>query len=308
MTRPALADAPDEDYMVFVGVSTGSSSINRVFPAWAELLGLPTRHLVGVDLALDTTPEQYRATLTALRDAPHCRGALVTTHKLGLYQAAHDLFDDLDEFARLCGEVSSVSRRGDRLVGHAKDPITAGLAVEELLAPDAFAGGEEVLCLGAGGAGIALTYYLARRGVRPAKITCVDTDADRLAHIEAVHRAAGLPGVLEHVLVTTAEENDALAARLPRGSLVVNATGLGKDRPGSPFTDAVELPEQAVAWDFNYRGHLTFLEQAAAADARVVDGWRYFIHGWTQVVAEVFDLELTPDLVERLADAAVDVR
>lgn len=39
-------------YMGFVGVSTGSSSINQVFPLWADILGLPTRTLVGHDMPL----------------------------------------------------------------------------------------------------------------------------------------------------------------------------------------------------------------------------------------------------------------
>jgi len=43
---------------------------------------------------------------------------------------------------------------------------------------------------------------------------------------------------------------------------------------------------------------------AADRDLVVVDGWRYFIHGWTQVIAEVFDLDLTPAVVERLSSIA----
>jgi len=65
-------------------------------------------------------------------------------------------------------------------------------------------------------------------------------------------------------------------------------------------------------WEFNYRGSLEFLHQAEAQDddraLHVVDGCRYFIHGWSQVVADVFDLDLTPETVERLAEAAESVR
>ncbi|WP_235201273.1 hypothetical protein [Microbacterium sp. CH12i] len=61
-------------------------------------------------------------------------------------------------------------------------------------------------------------------------------------------------------------------------------------------------------WEFNYRGSLEFLHQARATEAarvlHVVDGWRYFIHGWSQVVADVFELQLTPDIVEQLAQSA----
>jgi shikimate 5-dehydrogenase len=78
--------------------------------------------------------------------------------------------------------------------------------------------------------------------------------------------------------------------------MVINATGLGKDRPGSPLTDSVEYPENGIAWDFNYRGDLIFLEQAKAQKESktlsVEDGWVYFIHGWTRVIAEVFHIDI----------------
>jgi shikimate 5-dehydrogenase len=62
-----------------------------------------------------------------------------------------------------------------------------------------------------------------------------------------------------------------------------------------------------VAWDLNYRGDLAFLDQArAAGHVRVEDGWVYFLHGWTQVIAEVFDLEIPTsgpvfDALDRIA-------
>jgi shikimate 5-dehydrogenase len=83
---------------------------------------------------------------------------------------------------------------------------------------------------------------------------------------------------------------------LKPGSLVINATGLGKDAPGSPLMDAGVFPERAVVWDLNYRGDLVFLDQARRQQRerslRIEDGWTYFIHGWTQVIAEVFDVAI----------------
>ena len=59
---------------------------------------------------------------------------------------------------------------------------------------------------------------------------------------------------------------------------------------------------------------IVFLEQAKAAQARqplrVADGWIYFIHGWTSVIAEVFDIDIPAagpsfELLSRIAlDAA----
>ena len=45
--------------------------------------------------------------------------------------------------------------------------------------------------------------------------------------------------------------------------MVVNATGLGKDSPGSPISGAAIFPDGGIAWD-NYRGDLLFLEQASS--------------------------------------------
>ena len=87
---------------------------------------------------------------------------------------------------------------------------------------------------------------------------------------------------------------------------------MGKDTPGSPLSDRVRFPDEAIAWDFNYRGSLEFLHQAQeqqeAASLQVVDGWRYFIHGWSQVVADVFDISMPPERVDRLAEIADGLR
>ena len=314
MTTAATSAPVTADYMGFVGVTTASSSIMKVFPLWADILGLPTRTLVGHDLPMDADPAQYRAMVEQIRDDPHHRGALVTTHKMNVYAAASDLFDELDPFAVSCAEISSIAKRGSTLSGRAKDPITVDLALRDFLPADHFARtGAEVVILGAGGSGTALSWALAEREDAPALITVTARTQDKLDHLREVHRQHGTPeGLLRYVVTETPEEADALVAAAPAGSVIANATGLGKDRPGSPLTDAVVFPEGAYVWEFNYRGSLEFLHQAEAQEddrgLHVVDGWRYFIHGWSQVVADVFDLDLTPETVERLAEAAESVR
>ncbi|MBN8425166.1 shikimate dehydrogenase [Microbacterium esteraromaticum] len=317
MTTLPLSDdhvAPSDDYMGFVGVTTGSSSIMKVFPLWADILGLPTRTLVGHDLPMDATPSVYREMVERIRDDKHHRGALVTTHKMNVFAAASDLFDELDPFAVSCSEISSISKRGAKLIGRAKDPLTVDLALNDFLPADHFARtGAEVIILGAGGSGTALSWALSERADAPARITVTARTQDKLDHLREVHRQHGTPDdLIRYVVTPHATDADALVEAAPPGSVIANATGLGKDRPGSPLTDAVVFPERAWAWEFNYRGSLEFLHQAAAQSDRralqVVDGWRYFIHGWSQVVADVFEIELTPDTVDRLAAAAESVR
>ena len=80
-------------------------------------------------------------------------------------------------------------------------------------------------------------------------------------------------------------------ASLPEYSIVINATGMGKDTPGSPLTDLGIFPKNGIAWEFNYRGELDFMHQALrqieSRNLKVEDGWVYFLHGWSQVIAEV---------------------
>ncbi len=289
--------------MQFIGVTTRSSSIKNLFPLWAEELEIDAR-LVGRDLALDSPPEAYREAVTEIREDPATRGALVTTHKVAILESARDLFDELDPLAEQLGEVSSISKRGDRLLGHAKDPITAGRALAPLLAKGYFARtGASVLILGAGGAGAAIALHLIGRPDVPAQITVTDIEAGRRDHVA---------GLGQGIVAAEAAGAGALLEALPPGSLVVNATGMGKDRPGSPLPDGARFPEGGVVWELNYRGELDFLRAAVAQraerDLRVEDGWTYFLYGWSEVIAEVFDLVIDAAAFERLRVVADTIR
>lgn len=300
--------------MGFVGVSTAESAIRAVFPEWADALRLPTRTLVGYDLPLGSRPEAYRTVVADIRDDPKHWGALVTTHKVALHAAASDLFDSLDDLAVTFGEVSCIAKRGDRLTGSAKDPVTVRLALEEFLAPDHFTRfGAEALVLGCGGAGTALSQQLAVRADRPTRVTCTELSWQPLDHARAVHERAGVPqGLIRYEVTRTVEEADRLLRSLPTGSLVVNSTGMGKDRPGSPLSDEAAFPSESVIWEFNYRGPLDFLQQARRQQLdrslRVEDGWRYFIHGWTQAIAEIFGVPMPRVRVDQLSQIAAALR
>ena len=117
---------------------------------------------------------------------------------------------------------------------------------------------------------------------------------------------------VEYVHNADPAENDRLMAEMPPGSLVVNGTGMGKDSPGSPVTDQGVFPERARVWELNYRGELDFLHQARRQEAAralfIEDGWRYFVHGWTCVIEEVFAVEMTPRLVGELSELALAAR
>jgi shikimate 5-dehydrogenase len=304
--------------MIFIGVTTAQSSINRIFPRWAEALGLGECVLAGLDFRLHDEPARYREAVEFIKRDPLTLGALVTTHKIDLCAASRDLFDDLDPLSASMGEISSLYKRGGRLHGRTVDPWSAGLALDAFLPADHWrTTGAEVLILGAGGSAMALAWHLCRPELgadRPSRIHIANRSTPRLDHLRHLH--ANWPGAvpLSCHHVPDPAMADARVAALPPGSLVVNATGLGKDAPGSPLTEAAVFPEHGLAWEFNYRGNLVFLDQARAQQSArhlyVEDGWIYFLHGWTQVISDVFHVAIPSGgpLFEELSRLAVDAR
>jgi shikimate 5-dehydrogenase len=302
----------------FIGVTTTRSSIMRVFPRWAEALGLRAQ-IVGVDFALHDNPAAYREIVDHIRGDRLSMGALVTTHKLDLLHACHDMFDELGPYAARLGEVSCISKRDGRLVGEALDPLTSGLALDAFFPESTWReGAGDVLLLGAGGASLALTVNLIERAAHgrpaPAHIVVSNRSEGRLHEMHEIHSAARSNIYIEYKLAPTAPDNDQLLARMRPRSVVINATGLGKDRPGSPLTDSAAFPEGSLAWDFNYRGDLVFLDQArrqqSSRNLHVEDGWNYFLYGWTRVVSEVFHVKIpsSGSRFDALSDAAKEVR
>ena len=89
--------------MYFIGVSTGRSSIMKVFPRWAEYLGISDAKLKGIDFPLHAESVTYRAAVEFIRSDNLSQGALVTTHKIDLFSACLDLFDEVDPHARRLG-------------------------------------------------------------------------------------------------------------------------------------------------------------------------------------------------------------
>lgn len=290
----------DRRTMYFIGVTTGKSSIMKVFPAWSEHLGLGAV-MKGIDFAPNSDPALYREAVSFIKGDPLSMGALVTTHKVNLLKASKDLFDELDPYARTLHEVSSISKRRTLLIGHAKDPISAGASFDAIVPRGHWRDTGGHLCiLGSGGSSLALTLYLHNKangdGDVPSRIVVTARRDASLSEMRQVHKQIGFAIPIDYRLAATPAEADTIVGSLPPRSMVVNATGLGKDGPGSPLTDAVSFPQGGIVWEFNYRGDLVFLDQAKAAasarDLAVHDGWVYFIHGWTRVIAEVFDIDI----------------
>ena len=300
----------------FIGVTTGQSSIMKVFPKWAKKVGLDDAVIKGIDIEIHADPEVYREVVDFIKNDPLSMGALVTTHKIDIYNATKDMFDYLDPYAKMFGELSSISKRDGKLRGHAKDPISSGLSMENFI-PEGFweKHGGEVFIMGAGGSAIAISAYLLDKNKGnniPSKIIVSNRSTPRLKEIERIIKTVNpdVPAEFHHAPELSI--NDSILDKVSEYSLIVNATGLGKDRPGSPLTDDCNFPNNSLVWELNYRGDLRFmhqaLEQKDEKNLYVEDGWVYFIHGWTQVIGEVFDMDITGEVFDKFEMVADEIR
>ena len=304
----------------FIGVTTGKSAIMQLFPEWADYLEL-NAEIVGIDMIIHDRPKNYVSVAEFIKKDENSLGALVTTHKIDMYHACRKagVFDYVDDYAAMLEEISCISKLDGRCEGHAKDPISAGLAFEAIVPTDYFADGDkEVFILGAGGSSVALCFYLMRRtaemGQSPKKIIVSNRSPQRLENLMRMLRPHQKVAIDTVCVGEDPQKNDQIMNSLSAGAIIINATGKGKDSPGSPVSDKAPWPEDALVWDFNYRGELNFLKQAQAnqIDRRLTidDGWLYFIHGWTRVIAEVFrmDIPSSGQVFDRLCDIAQSIR
>lgn len=282
----------------------------KIFPHWAEELGLPTKRIVGHDLNPNSSPNEYQKLCREIKEDDKHYGALVTTHKVNIYESCQNIFDELDDYALEFGEISAIAKHQGKYVGSAKDPITVRQALEQIIDEGYFARtNSDVLCLGSGGSGIALTHQLGVRKDSPRRIVCTARSEAKLDALRKSHLRSGLNEALfEYVNTKNPDDCNLLIESLSEGSIIVNATGMGKDIPGSPLSENVNFPYRSIIWDFNYRGSLEFLAQAQLAkegkNLRIVDGWQYFIYGWVQAISEVFEIEISDETIIRLDQIA----
>ena len=177
--------------------------------------------------------------------------------------------------------------------------------------------GADAVILGAGGAGLACAVALlgsvrSATAASPRRIVLVDTSQAAAAHTAAVLREAvaaragdslsvlegeGLPSCAKVggicVVLAASQSASSMIAReavqqAGAGSLVVNATGMGKDTPGCPVPMDTAWPAGCIVWELNYRGPRQFLNLALAQappGSLIMDGRRLLHTGWTRTAS-----------------------
>jgi shikimate dehydrogenase len=181
-----------------------------------------------VYLAFDVTRDTLPDFISAARTL-NIAGFNVT---MPLKEAIIPLLDGADDVATFCGAVNTVSRVGDKLIGHNTDGegLIASLAAE---IPDFK--GKTALIIGAGGAAKAISAALYKTG---ASVTALTRRAPESANV---------PGA------STAHLSE-LSALAPTADLIINAAPIGMtghaDFEDFNFLDA--LRPAAVVYDLVY--------------------------------------------------------
>ena len=282
-------------------------------PGWAAALGVDLT-FKGIDLPIGAPVAAYATVVDRIQKDPTILGMVVTTHKAALWSACESSFARVTALAAMLREVGGVSRASGVLTADAPDVRSVGRAAQRLLTDERWTtGARHALILGAGGAGLSLAYNLSDRlpEIAAERVVLTDVDPARVTTVRAIVAGWERAGAVT-VELATPGVNDRLVSQAPPGSLMVNASGAGKDRPGSPLAPAVRLPRRSIYWDFNYRGELPLLaharSQAALDDLLVVDGRDYLVCGWMEALCFVVGRQPTDELLVRFDLAAQAAR
>lgn len=297
---------------LFLGTSTAGSSVHQMFSRWSPAFD-PEAQVRGVDIPVHANPEVFRRLVADIADNPHIRGAVITSHKVRVHAACHDLFDSTSPLVDLAREVNSI-RSTDGLHAFATDPVAI-----ELVRPDSHTT-SPVVCLGSGGSAVALvmatvldmaqtaaTGKAVPKGTAQRDITIVARRYNVVPELEALFARLPDRDRIQVVVAADEMERSQLTAAQPPGTLVANATGLGKIEAASPVTGPEAFPAESIAWDFNYRGPLTFLAQARVAGVHVVDGWDYYLAAWSTALAAITN-KPTAQMATAIRQASAEFR
>lgn len=179
------------------------------------------------------------------------------------------LLDELDESASLVGAVNTIKNEKGKLIGFNTDGEGAVRALERKVGK---LKGKRVLLLGAGGAGRAIAFSLAKAG---AKLTVANRTVSRAEELaRSIKRKLGASVKL--VGLGKAE----LAPAIKSAEVLINSTSVGM-RPDVDKTLVISdmMHPGLVVNDIVYEPLRTrLLREAERAGAKVVDGLGMLVH------------------------------
>ncbi|THV36379.1 shikimate dehydrogenase [Glycomyces buryatensis] len=256
-----LKSEPQPSHLIgLIGSGIGPSLSPALHEREADELGLRYQYRRLDLLELDVTPERISELLEAARLTGYT--GLNLTHPVKQLVIAH--LDMISEEAAVVGAVNTVLFKGGKAFGYNTDASGFARSAMTGLAGTPM---DQVVVLGAGGAGAAVAHALLAVGAGTVRVLDLDPDrsarlADALgAHFGRDRISGGSAGELKEAL----RDADGLAHATPTGM---------REHPGSAVPAALLRPDLWVA-EIVYRPLETELLTAArAAGCRVLDGGR----------------------------------
>ncbi len=309
-TSDSFMGIGEEPIMLFIGVTTSKSFVKEVFSSWIKIIGVEA-NLVGVDLRLNSSRDDYRNVISNIKTKSNILGALVTSHKANIYDNSLDYFDTVSPSSNYLKEVGVIYKVDKKLACDATDPDAQTKVLRKIIPARHWEEtGGYALIMGAGGAGLALVYTLVNQDDKPVKIIITEVNAKRVVQVSKILKDHIATGQVEVEKVSG--QSDKILSNIPPSSLIVNASGLGKDLPGSPISNNAEIPLNSIIWEFNYRGDLEFLKiaqrQRDCKNLIIENGWNYFIFGWGYVMSKVFKFPPSDNIFAKFLSIANDLQ
>jgi shikimate dehydrogenase len=213
-----------------------------------------------VYVPFDVAPENIRQAMDGIR-ALGIAGVNVTIpHK----EAVIPFLDEVEDDAGRIGSVNTIANVGGRLIGSSTD----GQGFMKPLIEAGFdPNGRKALVIGAGGAGRAVTFALARAG---AEVVVMLASSERIERLVRDVQGAVVGDV----------ERGHLAERLREADLLVNCTPVGMH----PKDDRTPVPSELLrsdlfVYDLVYNPLKTkLLEDAESAGARALGGMKMLVY------------------------------
>jgi shikimate dehydrogenase len=216
----------------------------------------------------ETEPAQFGAVMERVRQ-PSTLGANIT---IPYKETALPMIDELDELARQIGAVNTVVHREGKLIGYNTDAKGFLEALHQLGGFEP--AGKSVVLIGAGGAARAVSFALARAGVKSLAITDIVA-----ARTQALFSSLKPLGVETHAIDP---EDKSLKDALSNCDLVVNCTPVGMKHSateGQSPLKAELIPKEALIYDVVYNPIETkLILDAKAIGARTLGGLAMLVY------------------------------
>ena len=218
--------------------------------------------------AWEAEPAQIGAVIERVRQ-PSTLGANIT---IPYKETVMPMLDELDELARQIGAVNTIVNREGRLTGYNTDAEGFVQALRQMGGFEP--AGKRAVLIGAGGAARAVSFALARAGVRSLALTDIVTE-----RTQALFSSLKPLGVETHIIEP---EDKSLKAALSNCDLAVNCTPVGMKHSateGQSPLKAELIPKEALIYDVVYNPIETkLILDARARGARTVGGLAMLVY------------------------------